>query len=414
MQAAFGFGLATFEVQASTVFDFVKAIQESARKASMSLLYSPTFKYSDGELRRNHPMDSNIIYQQQLHEQQNHQHNSSLTPSALLNGLVDGSNGGDGVGCENCRYLRPSSPEVETMLARFMSSCNGSADSASQMVYQADQQVRAFQNHNSVSAGTNYDGSFTGANSVGLENLMKSKLGAGNRSLLVRQSSPPAGLFSDLAIENGFGVMRNDQISFSNGQSSCSTRLPQVAEIGNEIIMSQEDQTLANDSNQHYIRNFTTDTWNGSTFNSLSRARDDKVNVFPSSNASDIQNPGPGSRIHGLTHHLSLPKTSTEMATIEKFLQFQGSVPCKIRAKRGCATHPRSIAERVRRTRISERMRKLQELFPNMDKQTNTADMLELAVEYIKDLQKQVQTLMDTKAKCMCSRKQKQYSNHSA
>lgn len=83
--------------------------------------------------------------------------------------------------------------------------------------------------------------------------------------------------------------MRNDQISFSNGQSSCSTRLPQVAEIGNEIIMSQEDQTLANDSNQHYIRNFTNDTWNGSTFNSLSRARDDKVNVFPSSNASDIQ-----------------------------------------------------------------------------------------------------------------------------
>lgn len=26
----------------------------------------------------------------------------------------------------------------------------------------------------------------------------------------------------------------------------------------------------------------------------------------------------------------------------------EDSVPCKIRAKRGCATHPRSIAERVR------------------------------------------------------------------
>ncbi|XP_042980246.1 G-box-binding factor-like [Carya illinoinensis] len=60
------------------------------------------------------------------------------------------------------------------------------------------------------------------------------------------------------------------------------------------------------------------------------------------------------------------------MAAIEKFLQFQDSVPCKIRAKRGFATHPRSIAERVRRTRISERMRKLQDLVPNMDKQTNT------------------------------------------
>lgn len=49
-----------------------------------------------------------------------------------------------------------------------------------------------------------------------------------------------------------------------------------------------------------------------------------------------------------LTHHLSLPKTSAEMATMEKLLHLQDSVPCKIRAKRGCATHPRSIAERVK------------------------------------------------------------------
>ncbi|XVF63337.1 hypothetical protein PTKIN_Ptkin09bG0079700 [Pterospermum kingtungense] len=75
--------------------------------------------------------------------------------------------------------------------------------------------------------------------------------------------------------------------------------------------------------------------------------------------------------------------------SMEKLLE--GSVPCKVRAKRGCATHPRSIAERVRRTRISDRIRKLQELVPNMDKQTNTADMLEEAVEYVKYLQRQIQ-----------------------
>ncbi|XP_022727811.1 transcription factor bHLH81-like isoform X2 [Durio zibethinus] len=74
---------------------------------------------------------------------------------------------------------------------------------------------------------------------------------------------------------------------------------------------------------------------------------------------------------------------------MEKLLE--DSVPCRVRAKRGCATHPRSIAERVRRTRISDRIRKLQELVPNMDKQTNTADMLEEAVEYVKYLQKQIQ-----------------------
>ncbi|KAL9254421.1 Transcription factor bHLH80-like protein [Drosera capensis] len=69
----------------------------------------------------------------------------------------------------------------------------------------------------------------------------------------------------------------------------------------------------------------------------------------------------------------------------------EDSVPFRVRAKRGCATHPRSIAERVRRTRISDRIRKLQELVPNLDKQTNTADMLEEAVEYVKHLQKQIQ-----------------------
>jgi archaellum component FlaC len=81
-----------------------------------------------------------------------------------------------------------------------------------------------------------------------------------------------------------------------------------------------------------------------------------------------------------------------------------------MRAKRGCATHPRSIAERNRRTRISEKLKKLQDLVPNMDKQTNTADMLEMAVEYVKDLQKQVLVLTDDRAKCVCSSKPQQRS----
>lgn len=72
------------------------------------------------------------------------------------------------------------------------------------------------------------------------------------------------------------------------------------------------------------------------------------------------------------------------------------SVPCRTRARRGFATHPRSIAERVRRTKISERMKKLQDLVPNMDRQTNTSDMLDEAVEYVKQLQLQVQELTNT------------------
>lgn len=51
---------------------------------------------------------------------------------------------------------------------------------------------------------------------------------------------------------------------------------------------------------------------------------------------------------HVLSHHLSLPTSSAELSAMENLLQFQDSVPCRIRAKRGFATHPRSIAERVR------------------------------------------------------------------
>ncbi|CAI9754304.1 unnamed protein product [Fraxinus pennsylvanica] len=90
-------------------------------------------------------------------------------------------------------------------------------------------------------------------------------------------------------------------------------------------------------------------------------------------------------------------------AETEKLLE--DSVMCRTRAKRGCATHPRSIAERVRRTRISDRIRKLQELVPNMDKQTNTADMLDEAVAYVKFLQNEIQELREHQKNCKCSTK---------
>uniref|UniRef100_A0A2P2KGS3 Uncharacterized protein MANES_02G197900 n=1 Tax=Rhizophora mucronata TaxID=61149 RepID=A0A2P2KGS3_RHIMU len=60
---------------------------------------------------------------------------------------------------------------------------------------------------------------------------------------------------------------------------------------------------------------------------------------------------------------------SEQLIDMERDQLLEDSVPCRVRAKRGCATHPRSIAERVRRTKISDRIRKLQELVPNMKKE---------------------------------------------
>ncbi|KAL5776337.1 hypothetical protein ACOSP7_009263 [Xanthoceras sorbifolium] len=100
-----------------------------------------------------------------------------------------------------------------------------------------------------------------------------------------------------------------------------------------------------------------------------------------------------------------LPSRASSLTEMDMEKLLEDSVPCRVRAKRGCATHPRSIAERVRRTRISDRIRKLQELVPNMDKQTNTADMLEEAVEYVKFLQRQIEELSEQQRKCKCAAK---------
>ncbi|KAG5565207.1 hypothetical protein RHGRI_001191 [Rhododendron griersonianum] len=202
----------------------------------------------------------------------------------------------------------------------------------------------------------------------------------------------------------------NGIINFSSGPSSSSRFMPKITESGNgnETTEASSPQTR-----------FQNDSW---TVTGLKRNRDDNESQLFGFNAL---NGDSSSYATGLTHHLSLPKNSAEMDAVEKFLQFQqDSVPCKIRAKRGCATHPRSIAERTRRTRISERMRKLQELFPKMDKaitnsslsvvywqQTSTADMLDWGVEYIKDLQKEVKTLTDKGSKCTCSGEGKQVPN---
>ncbi|XP_027354537.1 transcription factor bHLH122-like isoform X2 [Abrus precatorius] len=293
-------------------------------------------------------------------------------------------------------FNRPSSPETERMLTRFVNSLGGgdvdadadAEDSVSltqnlppvqqqqvsvvkEEVNQQSQALTSINNepvvlHQLHQSNINSYGSSAPRNfyqNTGrppLPNQMKT--GCGTSSNLIRHGSSPAGLFSNINIESGFPVGPWDE------------------------------STIISDN-----------------MTGLKRYREDDVKPFSGLNAAENQNETGGQPPAApLAHHLSLPNTTAEMAAIEKFLQLSDSVPCKIRAKRGCATHPRSIAERVRRTKISERMRKLQDLVPNMDKQTNTADMLDLAVEYIKDLQKQVQTLSDNRTKCTCSHKQQQ------
>ncbi|PSS10008.1 Transcription factor bHLH130 like [Actinidia chinensis var. chinensis] len=408
-----------------------------------NLLFSPSFKHSDGEFLKSRDFIDSDLYQNQ-----HNQHSSGLmryrsAPSSFFASLVDGG------GCEGfLNHHEPSIHESESVFTRFESS-NGSDDSETHDLQFAVKHETPEQNQNQ----NQYSGSDSGhviyrssldhgdlanrsdsVSNITSNGLFKVANGSAMESPvegknLIRQSSSPAGLFKNLTVENGFAVMRdagnfrvgngtngkasptkrlNDHINFSSGPPTCSRFMPQIGENGNESS-SPENGHLGNGNSTNGI--YVPSSQNDTGFTGLKRNRDGEES-FSGFNAFESQNWESRNYGTGLTHHLSLPKTSAEMGAVEKFLQFQqDSVPCKIRAKRGFATHPRSIAERMRRTRISERMRKLQDLFPNMDKQTNTADMLDLAVDYIKDLQKQVKTLSDTRAKCTCSSKQKQPSN---
>ncbi|XVE76690.1 hypothetical protein DITRI_Ditri13aG0001700 [Diplodiscus trichospermus] len=360
----------------------------------MSVLYSSNFKFPDGELRKNQEIMDTSYYLQQ-----NHQHSSGLAryrsaPSSFLDNLVNGIVTTSGTGFEDYRDIGSSSPEIETL---FMLSGSGSGNSdcrdmqeyeeksikqeeslsvsqqngcssSSEMMYQS------LPVHRLGSVANSVESSFGINSSLGLENSMQAKLSNGNSSNLVRQSSSPAEFFSSLGVDSGFNLIRkastfracngtndetastgrlyNNHISFSSGPSLCSRPMPCIAEVENEsVTMSTglENESLGNgkDSNGHFIPNLRTDSWSNASLSGLKRARESDGDLFFGLSRSQTQNRDCRDCFTALTHHSSLPRTSAEMAVVEKLWQFQGSVPCKIRAKRGCATHPRSIAERV-------------------------------------------------------------------
>ncbi|VAI33359.1 unnamed protein product [Triticum turgidum subsp. durum] len=64
-----------------------------------------------------------------------------------------------------------------------------------------------------------------------------------------------------------------------------------------------------------------------------------------------------------------------------------------VRARRGQATNSHSLAERLRREKISERMKLLQDLVPGCSKVTGKAVMLDEIINYVQSLQRQVEFL---------------------
>ncbi|KAL6960035.1 hypothetical protein U1Q18_051169 [Sarracenia purpurea var. burkii] len=275
-----------------------------------NLSFSSNSKHSDGEFVKGREFVSSDLSQ----HQQNQHHSSGLTryrsaPSSFFASLVDG-------GCDD--FLSPyqsSSPESEVMFSRFVSSnCSGDSEpqnlqfptaikhemqeqnqfpnsTSTQMIYQTSLDHRDLENRSdSVSTQTNLDRLCKVPNVASMENPAPGKTSSGNCSNLIRQSSSPAGLFSNLSVENGFTVTRGDvgnfrvdngtngkgsptkrlngHISFSSGPS-CSRFMPQICESS-----SPENGHLGNNSNGFYLSSSQNDSWSDSDFTGLKRNRD--------------------------------------------------------------------------------------------------------------------------------------------
>ncbi|CAO2821167.1 unnamed protein product [Amaranthus hypochondriacus] len=226
-------------------------------------------------------------------------------------------------------------------------------------------------------------------------------------SNLIRHSSSPAGFLTHLASDIGYEANYNEQ-----GTSNMMSRLgPQLSFTRkdhhslsqiSEVNENNDHKRSANNSQHPTTSGFSLSTWDESNDN----------NFFISNSSNKRGKAINDDILNGLSALHPQYAMALEMSTIEKLMQVpQDSVPCKIRAKRGFATHPRSIAERERRTRISGKLKKLQDLVPNMDKQTSYSDMLDLAVQHIKGLQTQIEKLNNELDHCTCGCKTKMNSS---
>jgi len=131
------------------------------------------------------------------------------------------------------------------------------------------------------------------------------------------------------------------------------------------------------------------------------RLRDEEAALTRPANTGLFTNFGGGGIAIGSNNEQAGQQSSYELALAQP--QAQSSPPPgvvvapttarpRVRARRGQATDPHSIAERQRRERIAERMKALQELVPNCSK-ADKAVMLDEIIEYVKFLQLQVKVL---------------------
>ncbi|XP_027189239.1 putative transcription factor bHLH056 isoform X4 [Cicer arietinum] len=114
----------------------------------------------------------------------------------------------------------------------------------------------------------------------------------------------------------------------------------------------------------------------------------------PSSPSFHFSHPYPNSStIPNFPNFTSSSSSSAQNAEASELPSSKGTSPPRSSSKRGRAAEFHNLSEKRRRSKINEKMKALQNLIPNSNK-TDKASMLDEAIDYLKQLQLQVQMLM--------------------
>ncbi|XP_041018451.1 transcription factor bHLH74-like [Juglans microcarpa x Juglans regia] len=205
-----------------------------------------------------------------------------------------------------------------------------------------------------------------------------------------------SGSFSEMA--NSFGLPDCGQIA----NSGCPQNYASLKESGTGItstngVLSRDDPQIScegaiGSSPDAKKRKRASDSKNspvthqnaeGELQKDLSRESSDVLKE-PDEKKPKIEH-SKGSNLRGKQTGKQAKDTSSGDASRENYIH--------VRARRGQATNSHSLAERVRREKISERMRLLQELVPGCNKITGKAVMLDEIINYVQSLQQQVEFL---------------------
>ncbi|XP_007042169.2 PREDICTED: transcription factor bHLH63 [Theobroma cacao] len=123
-------------------------------------------------------------------------------------------------------------------------------------------------------------------------------------------------------------------------------------------------------------------------------AEDDSKRIKACAEEGESKITGPNTNKSSSNNNNNKKESSTDTSKENsKVSEVQKPDYIHVRARRGQATDSHSLAERVRREKISERMKYLQDLVPGCNKITGKAGMLDEIINYVQSLQRQVEFL---------------------